>query len=350
MQTKRNIALILFAILIVGGIAYAAVGLIPGWGGVKLAEGYLYETEETLVYLKTEQASEQEVKVEVTLLARETKGGIPVLNSTTASYPATLGEEGELLLDLGEMEELWTARVEGSELVTSAPLPGVLPQETRLAAADLDVFQQKQQAWEAQIQQEAAAKREEQAIEKERVEKAQKTEKLARLKADLRENIEYLDGLDFSMEVSTDQENLASMQSILDEVNMYAGQSSMHRTEYEVMAATVDSMKVLRDGIGTLAESIERKKQNIDNLISILEADKADLLTTWEEIKGDLPDADKQLQELHQVIEQTEQAIAKAKERVEASAGAQTDSRQQADRLYQQAVTAVNQVKEKFGF
>jgi chromosome segregation ATPase len=350
MQSKHKVAIILLALLIVGGIAYAGMRLIPGLGGVKLAEGYLYEAEEALVYAKTTKISEQEVEVELTVLAEGIKGGVPVLESASAAYPATFNEEGQLLLQLDESEGQLAAVVTEEELLFSEPLTDVLPQDAKLVATALAEFQSKQEAFATRIEQAAEAKREEQAREKARVEKAQKVEKVARLKADLLENIQYLEDLDFSAELGTDKENLAILQSLLDEVNAYAAEATLLRAEYEAMAATVESMKVLRDGVGALADSIEQKKKNIENLISILEADMADLTATWEEIADEIPDADKQLQELNEVKDKTTQAIAQAKERMAASDSEQTNSRQQAEGLYQQAITVVNQTKEKHGF
>lgn len=351
MLTKQKVAIILLALLLVGGISYAGISAFGGWGGAKLAGGYLYEAEGILLYAKMTQTGKDEVEVGLTLLEKVTEGGgIPALRSTSFTYPATVNRAGELSLHVENPERKLTALFTQDELHFSEPLSKALPVEARFLAADLAVFESKREALAARIQQQAEEKREELAREKERAEKAKKVEQVARLKADLLENSQYLDKLDFSAELGAYEEQLISLQKLLDEVNAYAAETSLHRTEYEVMAATVESMKVLRDGVAALADTIERKKQNVNNLISILEADRADLTHTWEEIASEVPDAESQLQELNRVTETATLAIARAKERMAASAAKQTDARQQAEALYQQALAVLGQTKAKHGF
>ena len=350
MQGTRKMAMILLALLLTGGLAYAGAVVFGGWGGPKWADGYLYEADDLLLFAKLTKTADEKMEMEWTRLEKGLDGGVPVLNQMRAVYPAEVVENGELAIQGGNPGEMLSARVNPDELVLSKALRDVVPAGTRLSAADPEEFERRREAFAARIQREAEERKAEQAREKERVDQAKKAEKVRRLQNDLLENVQYLEKLDFSAELGAYEEQVVSLRSLLDEVKAYSGDPSLHRTEYEVMAATVESMKVLREGIEALADSMKRKKQNIENLASILETDMVDLTRTWEEIAAQVPDAGNRQQELSQVKEAASQAIARANERMAAGQGKEAEAIRQAEALYREAREILARTKEQHGW
>lgn len=340
---KRNLVILLIALAVVAGLGFAGFRL---FGATDLAEGYLYEEENLLLYAKVTQA--EEIGVEITEWRVVTEKGIPVLKTREDAYKATVDEHQLTLRQDGE--KTWSASVTKEELILHDPVTEGLAADTKWQASDPAGFEAKRKALEERVQQQAEQKKKEQAIEEERVRIAEAGDKFKRLKADLQENSEYLDATQFSDETSVAENQLAHMQSLLEEVRLYAEQTSMNRMEFEVMQATVDSMKVIRDGTGTIQENIDRKKTGMVNLTEILEADVAELDKIWEQVISQLPDAKSQEEEYKQVKETVATAIAKAKERLAAGEQTVAKTKQEIEALYGNAATMLQQAKAKYQF
>jgi len=349
MRETRKVTMILFVLLLAGGLVWAAVALFGRLGGLGWAEGYLYETEDVLLFVHLTENADENMEMEWSRLEKGLERGVPVLKQMNALYSAELMQDGVLAIQGENGEELGTARLSADELVLSAALRDIAAAETRLLAAKPEEFELKRASFAARIQREAEEKKAEQAREKERVEHAKKAEKVKRLRDDLRENVQYLEKLDFSAEQNGMQEQLASMRTLLGEVKGYAASPSLHQTEIEVMAATVESLELLRAGTEELAAGMRRKTQNMENLVSILETDMLDLTRTWEEIAADVPDAARQEQELSQVKAAASQAVARAKERIAANQGEQEEALRQAEALCREAREILNRVKKQHG-
>ncbi|MCM3078146.1 MULTISPECIES: hypothetical protein [Brevibacillus] len=340
---KNKLVIILLALVIIAALGYIGFRALDS---VDLAEGYLYEEENLLLYAKVTNA--EKIAVDVTEWKVESEQGIPVLRNKQEAYGGRI--EDEKLVLQQDAEKTWSATFTKDELVFIDPVSDAVTAEARWKAATLATYEAKQKALEERIQQEAEKKKKEKALEEERVQLAKKLDQLKRLKADLLENTNYLNESQFSDETSVSQSHMEQMQGLLEEVKSYASSPSLHRVEFEVMGATVESMSVLRDGVRILEENIDRKKKAMTNLIEILESDLADLEKTWEAVKEEVQDAENQLKELEAVKTATTQALAQAEERIVASEKELSAAEKKADELLRQAQGLVNQTKEKHKF
>jgi hypothetical protein len=336
---NNKLVMILLVLVIVAGLGVLGYRTL---GTVDLAEGYLYEEENLLLFAKVTNA--EEISVEVTEIKVESEQGIPALKSKQEVYKGSVAEEKLVLAQEGG--KTWSATVTKDEMVFLDPLSPAVPVGAKWVASTIATFEEKQKALDVRVKQEAERKKKEEA----QVQMAKNIEKFTRLKADLLENNNYLNESQFSEETSLSQSHMAQLHGLLEEIKTYAAEPSLHRTEYEVMVTTVDSMKVLSDGIGILGENIARKKQSMGDLIGILESDVNELEKLWEEVKGEIPEAEKQKTEFESVKTATTEALDQAKERIAASDKDLSANQQEAQALYGQAQGLVKQTKEKFQF
>lgn len=335
--------ILLLALVVVAGLGFAGLSV---YGTTDLAEGYLYEEENLLLYAKVTKA--EETGVEITNWQVVTEKGIPVLKNRQDSYKATVDEHQLTLRQ--DVEKTWSAAFTKDELILHDPVVEGLAADSKWLASDPLAFEAKQKALVERVQQQAEQKKKEMAIEEERVRMAEAGDKFKRLEADLQENSEYLDATQFSDETAVAQNQLAHMQDLLQEVQAYAKQSSMNHMEFEVMQATVESMKVIRDGASTILENIDKKKTGLVNLSEILESDVAELDKIWEQVISQTPDAKSKEGEYLSVKETVTTAIAQAKERLAAGEKATAKAKQEIEALYGNATGLLQQTKAKYQF
>lgn len=340
---KNKLVMIMLGLVIIAVLGYLGYRTL---NTVDLAEGYLYEEENLLLYAKVTNA--EQITLDVTEWKVETEQGIPVLRSKQRSYAGQVETDKLVLRQDGE--KTWSAAFTKDELVFLDPVSDAVTAEARWQAAPLATYETKQKAMDERIQREAEKKKQEKALEEERVQLAKRLDQLKRLKADLQENIQYLHESQFSEETDMARSQLTQMQGLLEEVKSYASSSSMHRVEFEVMGATVESMSVLRDGIRAIEDRMDRKEKAMNNLIEILESDLSELEKTWKDVKDQVQAAKVQSKEIEEVKAATAQALAQAEERIMASDKEHSATEKEADELLRQAQGLVNRMKEKYAF
>lgn len=352
MRGKNKITLMVITLIVVVALGYGGYRF---FSPLTLAEGYLYEDEARIVYAKVT-VDQNNVNVEVLETRVETEDNIPALKSSTHPLSGTI-EGGKLNLKpqpQAEGSQEVSATVSSDELVFLGPIVPTDPNETRLQASQMAVYQNKLQALTTRVNEEAEVKKKEEAErrakEQERVQFAKKAEQSTRLAADLTESATYLNEIEFAEETSFSKEQVTELQGLLDEVTLYSTQPDLKKTEYEVMQGTAGSMKVLLDGMNAMDATIQEKKKRMTDLIAVLETDIADSKAVWEEIKGTVTDAQKREQAMNQSIKAATQAVEQAKQRLAAIEKEQAGLKQSANKLYQDAVGVLSQTKAKHAF
>lgn len=347
MLRKNKIAIIVIALVILAGVGYASIQF---FSTTALAEGYLYEKEDRLVYAKV--LSEQnEISLEVTDSKVETENEVPILKSKTIVYTGSI-DGGNLILKQ-ESGVALNAVVNLDELVVNGPWLGG-EGETRLAASDMASYEKKREAMTALVNEQAEQKKKElaekKAKEEERVQFAKQVERTQKLQADILENVEYLRELQFSDESQVFQDQLVELQALLGEITTYGEQPSLHKAEFEVMHQMAGSMKVLVDGMNVLDANIETKKKKMRDIIAVMETDFADTKTSWEAVKDRLPEPEKSAKAYNEAMKAGPQAVKEAKERIAAIDQEQTSAKAKAAKLYEQANGILSRTKAKHHF
>ncbi|MGG1661788.1 hypothetical protein [Brevibacillus sp. NRS-1366] len=350
MRGKNKITIIVIALIVVVALG---LGGYRFFSPLSLAEGYLYEDENRIVYAKVTQ-DQDNVNVEVMETKVETEDSIPVLKNSMIQFSGTI-EGGKLnLKPQTEGGQEMNATVSADELVFLGPIATPDTNGTKLLASQMAVYQNKLQALTTRVNEEAEVKKKEvaerRAKEAARVEFAKKVERSTKLAADLIESAKYLNEIQFEDETRFNKEQVTELQGLLDEITLYATQPGLKKTEYEVMQGTAGSMKVLLDGMNTMDATIQEKKKRMTDLIAVLEADIADSKAVWEEIKASVPDAQKREEAVNQAIKEATQAVEQAKQRRAAIEKEQASLKQSANKLYQNAVGVVSQTKTKHAF
>jgi hypothetical protein len=339
------------------GIALLAVIVLGFWsyrllGPIALAEGYMYEDNSRMVYAKATAENDQ-VNVEVTLTKLLVEDTIPRLQTETSVWTGTM-ENNTLTLQEKTTSQKLQAKLRRDGLLFQGPLAQDEPAEILLAASNKQAYDDKLAAWTKNVEQEAAQKKkeveEQRAKEAARVEFAKKVERTERLTADMLESAQYLQEIQFAEELQFSKDQVVELQGLLDELTAYAKQPGLSKTDYDVMAGTLNNMKVLVDGINAMDGTIEQKKKRMQDIIAVLETDMKDAQAVWEEIKASVTDIEKREKALTEAVKAGSDAIAQANERINALGNEQAGVKASADKLYRQAAAVLEQTRAKYGF
>lgn len=350
---------------IVGIIALLVVCALGFWGyralmPIALAEGYLYADQSRMVYAKVTPEQEQ-LNVEITLSKLLVEDTVPRLQTETSLFTGT--REGDALTlqpksasadKTAESVGPLQAKLSADGLLITGSLSQGEPQETKLVASTNQAYSDKLAAWTKSVELEAEQKKkvlaEQRAKEEARVAFANKVVRTEKLAADLQESAQYLQEIQFADEIQFSKDQTAELQGLLDELTTYSKQPSLSKMEYDVMAGTLGSMKVLVDGMDAMDSTIAQKKQSMQDLIAVLETDIKDTQTVWEEIKANAPDAANREKALQAAIKAGTDAIDQAKQRLAALEKEHGGGKTAANKLYQQAANVLQQTKAKYGF
>lgn len=339
--TMSVIALVV--LVVVAGIVGSRL-----FGGVSVAEGYLYEDENRMIFAKVTPDSDQ-TKVEIIDTYVETQDSVPALKTETLTYTGSM--DGDKLVLKPQSGEAVNATVSAKELVFLSPLKEGGQAPPKLVATQPALYQKQLEAMTTRINELVEVKKKEvaekRAKEEARVQFAQKVEKTGRLEADLVENAQYLTDLQFSDEASVYQDHVTELQGLLDEVKLYAGQPALQKTEYELMKETVGAMKVLVDGMQSMDASAKDKKKRMKDIMSVLETDVADTKATWEEIKGSVPNPADRQKSFDAAVKTATEAMEQAKQRMTAIDSEKTTATQKATKLYGDANALLNKAAPK---
>jgi hypothetical protein len=339
------------------GIALLVVIVLGFWsyrllGPIALAEGYMYEDNSRMVYAKATAENDQ-VSVEVTLTKLLVEDTIPRLQTETSVWTGTM-ENNTLTLQEKTTSQKLQAKLRRDGLLFQGPLAQGEPAEILLAASNKQAYDDKLAAWTKNVEQEAAQKKkeveEQRAKEAARVEFAKKVERTERLTADMLESAQYLQEIQFAEELQFSKDQVVELQGLLDELTAYAKQPGLSKTDYDVMAGTLNNMKVLVDGINAMDGTIEQKKKRMQDIIAVLETDMKDAQAVWEEIKASVTDIEKREKALTEAVKAGSDAIAQANERINALGNEQAGVKASADKLYRQAAAVLEQTRAKYGF
>jgi hypothetical protein len=339
------------------GIALLVVIVLGFWsyrllGPIALAEGYMYEDNSRMVYAKATAENDQ-VSVEVTLTKLLVEDTIPRLQTETSVWTGTM-ENNTLTLQEKTTSQKLQAKLRRDGLLFQGPLAQGEPAEILLAASNKQVYDDKLAVWTKNVEQEAAQKKkeveEQRAKEAARVEFAKKVERTERLTADMLESAQYLQEIQFAEELQFSKDQVVELQGLLDELTAYAKQPGLSKTDYDVMAGTLNNMKVLVDGINAMDGTIEQKKKRMQDIIAVLETDMKDAQAVWEEIKASVTDIEKREKALTEAVKAGSDAIAQANERLSALGNEQAGVKASADKLYRQAAAVLEQTRAKYGF
>jgi hypothetical protein len=339
------------------GIALLVVIVLGFWsyrllGPIALAEGYMYEDNSRMVYAKATAENDQ-VSVEVTLTKLLVEDTIPRLQTETSVWTGTM-ENNTLTLQEKTTSQKLQAKLRRDGLLFQGPLAQGEPAEILLAASNKQVYDDKLAVWTKNVEQEAAQKKkeveEQRAKEAARVEFAKKVERTERLTADMLESAQYLQEIQFAEELQFSKDQVVELQGLLDELTAYAKQPGLSKTDYDVMAGTLNNMKVLVDGINAMDGTIEQKKKRMQDIIAVLETDMKDAQAVWEEIKASVTDIEKREKALTEAVKAGSDAIAQANERINALGNEQAGVKASADKLYRQAAAVLEQTRAKYGF
>ncbi|QRG69315.1 hypothetical protein [Brevibacillus choshinensis] len=344
-NNKNKITMLIIALVVL-----AAAGFIGSrlFGGVSVAEGYLYEEENRMIFATVTPGQDQ-TKVEVIDTYVETDDSVPVLKTDTYAYTGAI--DGEKLALRTQSKETVTATVSAKELVFQSPLKEGGQAAPTLAASQKAIYQTQLAAMTKRINELAEVKKKEvaekRAKEEARVQFAKKVEKTDRLGADLVENAQYLTDLQFSDEASVYQDHATELQGLLEEIKLYAGQPALQKTEYELMKETVGAMKVLVDGVSAMDASISDKKKRMTDIMGVLETDVADAKATWEEIKASAPKSDERQKAFDAAVKAATDAMEQAKKRMSAIESEKAAAAQKAAKLYGEASALLKKAAPK---
>lgn len=345
MGKRKNRVFIVIALIVLAAAGFAGSRLL---GDVSVAEGYVHEEENRIIFAKVIPYADQ-TRVEVVDNFVETQDSIPVLKSETYNYTGTM--DGEKLTLQSQSGGAMEATVSAGELVFQSPLQegGQVP--AKLLASTPVQYQKQLETMTNRINEQAEVKKKEvaekQAKEKERVEFAKKVEKTDRLAADLVENAQYLTDLQFPDEAAVYQSHVSELQGLLDEIKLYAGQPALQMTEYEVMKETAGAMKVLVDGMNSMNDSIQDKKKRMADITGVLETDLTDIKATWEEIKAKAPKPEVRQKAVDAAVKAAQEAIEQAKKRISSIEAERDTASQKAGKLYGEANAFLSKVKPK---
>lgn len=345
MGKRKNRVFIVIALIVLAAAGFAGSRLL---GGVSVAEGYVHEEENRIIFAKVIPNADQ-TRVEVVDNFVETQDSIPVLKSEIYDYTGTM--DGEKLTLQSQSGGAMEASVSAGELVFQSPFQegGQVP--AKLLASTPVQYQKQLETMTNRINEQAEVKKKEvaekQAKEKERVEFAKKVEKTDRLAADLVENAQYLTDLQFPDEAAVYQSHVSELQGLLDEIKLYAGQPALQMTEYEVMKETAGAMKVLVDGMSSMNDSIQDKKKRMADITGVLETDLTDIKATWEEIKAKAPKPEERQKAVDAAVKAAQEAIEQAKKRISSIEAERDTASQKADKLYGEANAFLSKVKPK---
>ncbi|SFK61515.1 hypothetical protein [Brevibacillus centrosporus] len=346
MGKRKNRVFIVIALIVLAAAGFAGSRLL---GGVSVAEGYVHEEENRIIFAKVVIPYADQTRVEVVDNFVETQDSIPVLKSETYNYTGTM--DGEKLTLQSQSGGAMEATVSAGELVFQSPLQegGQVP--AKLLASTPVQYQKQLETMTNRINEQAEVKKKEvaekQAKEKERVEFAKKVEKTDRLAADLVENAQYLTDLQFPDEAAVYQSHVSELQGLLDEIKLYAGQPALQMTEYEVMKETAGAMKVLVDGMSSMNDSIQDKKKRMADITGVLETDLKDIKATWGEIKAKAPKPEERQKAVDAAVKAAQEAIEQAKKRISSIEAERDTASQKADKLYGEANAFLSKVKPK---
>ncbi|MDF2679488.1 MAG: hypothetical protein K0R47_678 [Brevibacillus sp.] len=345
-KNKSKITMSVIALVVLVAVAGSFGSRL--FGGVSVAEGYLYEEENRMIFAKVTPDREQ-TKVEVIDTYVETQDTVPVLKTETHTYTGSMN--GDKLALKPQSGEPVNATVSAKELVFLSPLKDGGQAPPKLEASQSALYQKQLEAMTTRINELAEVKKKEvaekRAKEEARVQFAQKVEKTGRLEADLVENAQYLTDLQFSDEASVYQDHVTELQGLLDEVKLYAGQPALQKTEYELMKETVGAMKVLVDGMQSMDASVKDKKKRMTDIMSVLETDVADTKAIWEEIKGSVPNPDARQKSFDAAVKTATKAMEQAKQRMTAIDNEKATATQKATKLYGDANALLNKAAPK---
>ncbi|KZE54648.1 hypothetical protein AV540_06360 [Brevibacillus parabrevis] len=347
---------------IAGIIALLVVCALGFWGyralmPITLAEGYMYEDQSRMVYAKLTPEQEQ-LNVEITLSKLLVEDTVPRLQTETSLFTGT--REGDTLTLQPKSASVsgptgpLQAKLSADGLLITGSLAQGEPQETKLVASTNQAYSDKLAAWTKSVELEAEQKKkvlaEQRAKEEARVAFANKVVRTEKLAADLQESAQYLQEIQFADEIQFSKDQAAELQGLLDELTAYSKQPGLSKMEYDVMAGTLGSMKVLVDGMDAMDSTIAQKKQSMQDLITVLETDIKDTQAVWEEIKANAPDAANREKALQAAIKAGTDAIDQAKQRLAALEKEHGGGKTAANKLYQQAANVLQQTKAKYGF
>jgi len=349
MGNKNKLAIIVAALVVAVAAGFAISRL---FGGISYAEGYLHEEANRMIYAKVTPDQElKRTKVEVTDTYVEEEDSVPVLQTATYVYTGSADGDKLTLTPAQQPGKPVAATVTADKLIFLSPLQEGGQAPPKLAASQAAVYQKQLAAMTTRINELAEAKKKEvaekRAKEEARVALAKKVEKTDRLVADLVENAKYLTDLQFADETSVYQNHVAEMQGLLEEVKLYAGQTGLQQTEYEVMRENVSAMQVLADGMASLDAGIKDKKQRMSAIMGVLETDRADAKATWEEIKTGAPKSDARQKALDQAVDTASDASGQARQRIAAIDKEQASAAQEAAQLSGEASALLGKAKPK---
>ncbi|MGN7468356.1 hypothetical protein [Brevibacillus sp. SAFN-007a] len=348
-KNKRFVAgIALLAVIALGIWGYRL------WGPITLAEGYLYEDDSRMVYARiTREQDQDQVHVEVTLSRMLVEDTIPRLQTETNVWTGTIKSDMLTLQEKTTGHKL-QAKVSDSDLLFQGPLAQGEQTETRLVASTRQTYDDKLAAWTTRVEQEAEQRKkaveEQRAKEAARVAFAKKVEQTSKLTADLLESAQYLQEIQFADELRFSEDQVAELQGLLDELITYAKQPGVSKMEYDVMAGTLGSMKVLVEGMNAMDSTIAQKKKRMQDIITVLETDMQDAQAVWEEIKANVADAQKREAALTEAVQAGSAAVAQAKQRLGTMEQEQARARSTASNLYQKAAAMLEQTKAKYGY
>ncbi|MEJ8545646.1 hypothetical protein [Brevibacillus borstelensis] len=304
MKKKQWIIIAVLLILLAAGFAVRSLTAIP------LAEGYLYEDENRVLYAKVIPDKEN-VAVEIQEAKVETIEDLPAVTNATHMFTGTL-KEGNLTLTTKEGQAV-TATVTRDELVFHGPWMDAYEPETKLLGTPKTAYEEKLTALSKRVSERAEAIQKQRAEQKakEAAELAKKVEQLTKLQADIAENVKYLSELHFSEDQAIYEQHLADMQALSEEI------TTVGQDEGAALVETmVGSMNTLMDGVNVLHAKIDQKAKSITNIIEVMQGDLNQAQVLWSQVKERIENKDKEYRSkaYDEVVKAGTEAIGKAKE------------------------------------
>lgn len=340
MLARKKLLISALTLLILASLAYGGIYYV---GKVQLAEGYLYEDENRLLFAKVI-PGEDNLQVELHEAKIDTSDKLPVIQNNSYSYSGMM-DDGQLILQATGGKQI-TATVNQAELVfhdqtTEANVGGA-----KLLASPYTTYSQKLDAMKKRVSEQAAQ------IQKEEAEAAfaQNVEKTGKYQSYIAENAKYLSEMDFQDESQSYEQSLAELQGLLDEISSMAQKPDLSKAELTTMEIMVGSMETVLSGLEDIDQKLALKKKSMNEVMATLQSDMDETKKLWDQIKDGIPDVNSRLQAYNESMKSGTQAIQQAKEKIAKAEKLHASNKKKSAALYQKAGAIISQTKAKSKF
>ncbi|HBZ80246.1 MULTISPECIES: hypothetical protein [Brevibacillus] len=351
MLAKKKWIISAMILLVLAALTYGEMQYVTTTATTPLAEGYLLEADNRLLFAKVV-AGKEDVAVKLYEAKVETSNNLPVIKSNSYAYSGSL-EKGNLILKTLLGQPI-TATVNEKELTFHGQTEEGYVGETKLLASQSTTYNEKLEAMKkrvseqtAQIQKQTEEKKAQEAADQAFGEKVQRT---SDLQVKIAEDAKKLSNMIFSEEQTLYEEHLTELQRMVEELSAYAQKPDLHDTDYATMETMVGGMEVQLGSLAVVLTRVEDKKKAMNEIMATLQKDMDETKVLWDQIKDEIPGFNSSLQAYNEAMKTGFDASEQAKARMAETEKQQSSIKEIAEGLYKKAEGILSQTKAKYNF